>query len=61
MCVQNYKIIIHGGNPSMDNRVLAVKNEVKRAIIGKDDAIDKVMSKNQEDELFNTEAGVMFG
>jgi len=33
-----------GGNPSMDNRVLAVKNEVKRAIIGKDDAIDKVMT-----------------
>lgn len=28
----------------MDNRVLAVKNEVKRAIIGKDDAIDKVMT-----------------
>ncbi len=25
------------------------------------DAIEKVMSKNQEDELFNTEAGVMFG
>ena len=25
------------------------------------DAIDKVMSKNKEDELFNTEAGVMFG
>ena len=44
MCVQNYKIIIYGGNPSMDNRVLAVKNEVKRAIIGKDDVIDKVMT-----------------
>jgi len=28
----------------MDNRVLAVKNEVKRAIIGKDDVIDKVMT-----------------
>jgi len=28
----------------MDNRILAVKNEVKRAIIGKDDAIDKVMT-----------------
>ena len=28
----------------MDNRVLAVKNEVKRAIIGKDDIIDKVMT-----------------
>lgn len=25
------------------------------------DAIDKVMSKSREDELFNTEAGVMFG
>ena len=25
------------------------------------DAIDKVMSKSKEDELFNTEAGVMFG
>ena len=25
------------------------------------DAIEKVMSKNKEDELFNTEAGVMFG
>ena len=28
----------------MDNRILAVKNEVKRAIIGKDDVIDKVMT-----------------
>ena len=28
----------------MDNRILAVKNEVKKAIIGKDDAIDKVMT-----------------
>ena len=28
----------------MDNRILAVKNEVKRAIIGKDDIIDKVMT-----------------
>lgn len=28
----------------MDNRVLAVKNEVKRAIIGKDEIIDKVMT-----------------
>ena len=28
----------------MDNRVLAGKNEVKRAIIGKDDVIDKVMT-----------------
>ena len=25
------------------------------------DAIDKVMSKTKEDELFKTEAGVMFG
>ena len=25
------------------------------------DAIDKVMSKNKEDEMFTTEAGVMFG
>ena len=25
------------------------------------DAVDKVMSKNKEDEMFNTEAGVMFG
>lgn len=33
-----------GGNPSMDNRILAVENEVKRAIIGKDDAIGKVMT-----------------
>lgn len=44
MCIQTIKIIIYGGNPSMDNRVLAVKNEVKRAIIGKDDVIDKVMT-----------------
>ncbi len=36
--------IRYGGNPSMDNRILAVKNEVKRAIIGKDDIIDKVMT-----------------
>ena len=28
----------------MDNRILAVKNEVKRAIIGKDEVIDKVMT-----------------
>lgn len=28
----------------MDNRVLAIKNEVKRAIIGKDEVIDKVMT-----------------
>ena len=28
----------------MDNRILAVKNEVRRAIVGKDDAIDKVMT-----------------
>ena len=28
----------------MDNRILAVENEVKRAIIGKDDAINKVMT-----------------
>ena len=44
MCVLNYKIITYGANPSTDNRVLAVKNEVKRAIIGKDDVIDKVMT-----------------
>lgn len=25
------------------------------------DAIEKVMAKNKEDEMFNTEAGVMFG
>ena len=25
------------------------------------DAIDKVMSKSKEDEMFKTEAGVMFG
>ena len=35
---------IYGGIPAMDNRILAVKNEVKRAIIGKDDVIDKVMT-----------------
>ena len=28
----------------MDNRILAVENEVKKAIIGKDDAISKVMT-----------------
>lgn len=28
----------------MDNRIIAVENEVKRAIIGKDDAIGKVMT-----------------
>ena len=33
-----------GGIPVMDNRILAVKSEVKRAIIGKDDVIDKVMT-----------------
>ena len=28
----------------MDNRILVIKNEVKRAIIGKDEVIDKVMT-----------------
>ncbi len=35
---------IYGGIPAMDNRILAVENEVKKAIIGKDDAISKVMT-----------------
>ena len=42
--------------------MFAIRNKRdKIAVADFMDAVDKVMSKNKEDEMFNTEAGVMFG
>lgn len=42
--------------------IFAIRNKRdKIAVADFMDAVDKVMSKNKEDEMFNTEAGVMFG
>lgn len=42
--------------------MFAIRNKRdKIAVADFMDAVDKVMSKNKEDEIFNTEAGVMFG